>query len=300
MSRQNPDVTPERELGAWRVRADSLGERGEHLARPELALEERQRIVGRFEEAGGLRFERESDGLAGFTLDPHELGSDQSDGVRDRARRSGLGARGEATGHGADASGRAFGEKRAEHASERERVRDSVVLEPIGAIDALLHARAVERAVRKAVQRENVEAGGVELAPSGLECAGNRRELGGGECREPEPHAEGSVGTNAPFDVHDVRAEGLANLVPRLAGMDVGAVREMRPVRRLELHAEPPRSASHAMAAATTPSSRAVTSRPRPMRSSSVTLRTPPRCSRKSSRPARTARRSPSFSPSAR
>ena len=158
---------------------------------------------------------------------------------------------------------------------------------------------AVKSAVRKAVDRQDVV---VAVAKEVAERVELRRlfERLRGLGRQPQSDAEWPVMPEQRADSRKRRSQDGADLVPRFARMNVGAVREVE--SSADHHRRPkttvdwtrgsifrPRSRlgprARRCACATVASSISVTSKPWPMSRSRVTCSSPPRCSRNSRRP---------------
>ena len=217
------------------------GERGESFGRraaEEMALEERDRLRHRFQVTAGLRLEREADDLARPLADPRQrgrvaqqqLGHPRGVGV---PRDAGL----EGAGHGAHAPVEVglVGKQDGQELGEAVGVDEPRLVHPVGQVDLLLDPRTVKDPIREPVDREHVE-------PVGREESAERLELGGFGQRggrlggESEADAEAAVGRHFAPDGQDVALEVRAHLGPGLAGVDVGAVRQVGVAGRRELH----------------------------------------------------------------
>src|SRR3970282_398556 len=103
----------------------------------------------------------------------------------------------EGAGHGADAAFLARWQQRAQQVGEVVGVSEPERIAPVGLVGVLLHGAAVERAVRKAVEREDVVAA---LGEEALEL-GERRGVAqalGGLVPEAQPDGEGSAFPSSP------------------------------------------------------------------------------------------------------
>jgi hypothetical protein len=199
----------------------------------EVPREEVHRLVDRLEEAARLRLEREGDPPPRGGPESHQVRRVRDQRARD-PRRVGVprDARRERARHGADAPLHPLREERGEDVGQLVGVGEPLRVEPVGEVDRLLDRPAVERAVREAVDREDVEIVRAQerpqlgqrppLAPGGAERARRRG-------RQAQPHAERRAGGEALPDRDDVAREVVAHLRPALAGVDVGAVGEVRP-----------------------------------------------------------------------
>lgn len=92
--------------------------------------------------------------------------------------------------------------------------------------DAFLDALAVESAVGKAVDREDVGLGGGEPVLEAREVVG-LEEFVGGACGEPEAEGEGGLAAELVAHGERVGFEHVFGFLPRLGGVDVGAVGEV-------------------------------------------------------------------------
>ena len=140
----------------------------------------------------------------------------------------------EGTGHGTHAAGDARGDELRDESEEALRVGEALGRGPVGRVDLLFYARAVEAAVGKSVDRKNVAVVRVEPAPEGLEC-GRLREFFGGAGAEAQTDRVGPAGGDAAANDEGVALECVEGLRPRFAAVDVGAVGEVEAV--VEFHA---------------------------------------------------------------
>jgi hypothetical protein len=138
-----------------------------------------------------------------------------------------LDARGECAGNRADRAFHAIGEERGQDVGQAIGVGEPLRLEPIGQVHGLLHRPSVERAVWQPVDGEHVQVVRAQKGAQLLERFGltqRLRRLG----RQPQADAERHAGREPFPDRNEVAHEILPHLCPALAGMDVGAVREVR------------------------------------------------------------------------
>jgi hypothetical protein len=273
-------MPPQRRLGLRRAEPGRAGEPRPRRPGEERVLKEAHRLVDRLEKAEGLRLERERDAPARLPLDPHEMRGMVDEPRRHRLDRpGGAGERLEGARHGADAAKAALGQKGREVVGRAVGEGEAQVGRPVRLVDLLLHPDAVERAVGEGVDREDVGAVGVEEIREPCERAGCRQRLRR-DPREPQPDAEGAVGRHRRLDRGQMPREARLDLLPALARMDVGAVGEVRGSgQRVEPHQASCRRLSQAIASRTPSGSIRLTSAPRPIASSRVTVSSPPRCS---------------------
>jgi len=152
------EVPPEGRLGLGPRGAGERAEKCRGMGRVEVPLEEIDGLGHRLDVAARLGLEREGDGLAGpgaqamETPRPRERCDRPSTARRCRWARESRNAPGTVlTLPIATSSGRSF----AQDLAERDAVGDPCVVQPIGQVHRLLHARRVKSAVRKAVDRED-------------------------------------------------------------------------------------------------------------------------------------------------
>ena len=114
--------------------------------------------------------------------------------------------------------------------------RDTLPVTPIRQIDVFLDPRSMEGAKRKGVNRKNIGAeGGKLLAKLGCRFGGSclSRRLSGKPQADPHRLARRD---GALYRRHELIEAG-ADIPPTLAGVDVGAIAEMRPTGNLlQLH----------------------------------------------------------------
>ena len=135
--------------------------------------------------------------------------------------------------YGAHATGDARGDKLRDEREKALRVREALGRGPIRRVDLLLHARAVEAAVGKSINRENVAVVRVQPVTEGGE-RGRLREFFGRAGAEPQTDRVSSTGGDAAANDKRVALKSVKRLRPRFAAVDVGAVGEMQAV--VELH----------------------------------------------------------------
>ena len=162
---------------------------------------------------------------------------------------------------------------------------------PIRLVDLLLHARAVEGAIGKRVDREHVE---VRRAARNADEARQRSRLRRVRRRRHRRAADRfpSAASGDTWRFTDGRCVPSAASISlqRLAGMNVGAVGEVRRAGKVKLHHAPLRPQPVDALDRAGSWSMACTSTLVPIPLSSVMVSSPPRCSRNSSRPASRSR----------
>ena len=162
-------------------------------------------------------------------------------------------------------------------------VVEARILEPVGQVHLLLDASGVKLAVRKAVDRKDVQPLALSRATELFELA--LRELLRGPGREPKPTPKGDSRTTALTPATSF------STLPRTSAQVSPAWMLVQYVRCGSRHApsfiasldarEPPWRAPRLRISCT--------STPEPISASSVMVSSPPRCSRNSARPASTA-----------
>ena len=98
--------------------------------------------------------------------------------------------------------------------------------EPVGLVDVLLDAPAVKRTVGKGIDGEDVEIVPRQQRAQLVERRGLAQRLRR-DRRQPQAEPERRIRRDRGLDRRQVGLEAVANLVPALAGMDVGAVGEV-------------------------------------------------------------------------
>ena len=190
------EVAAERGLALAAAEPGQAAERGHGRRREEVRLEEAHGLVDRLHVAAGLGLERERHHLAGALPEPMEAGrvADHELGHPGRVGHA-ADARLVRAGHRAD---RALepglvGQERGQQLGQAVGVLEARLVEPVGEVDILLDARAVERAVGKAVDGEDVEAAVPEELAERLQLRrlGQRRRR---RRREAQADAERPVG----------------------------------------------------------------------------------------------------------
>src|SRR5262249_43510519 len=149
-----------------------------------------------------------------------------------RARGGARRARGERARDGADRALFTDRRERGEDARETDRIFDAILLQPIGSIDVLFDARAVELSKREAVDGEDVEIffaqkfGEAFQLVAGLGVARGAR---GQAQADPEALPGGDLFSH----LEQTRRQRLLDFGPGLTGVDVRTVAEVQPA---ELH----------------------------------------------------------------
>src|SRR5262249_5565230 len=117
---------------------------------------------------------------------------------------------------------------RGEKAGTTKCVFYTCLFAPIGPVDVLLDAHAVEGPVREGVDGEYVESELVEQRLELRQCDLFCRARG-----EAQPHAEARGTGNARLRRADAAREDGAHFCPRFSGVDVRAIRQVRRAREL-------------------------------------------------------------------
>ena len=122
--------------------------------------------------------------------------------------------------------GRVGGQQFRQQVGEQIRVAQPFRIAPVRQVHVFLHAGPVERAVRKAVDGEDVHpVAREELAELGQHLGFG--QVGGGARRQPQADAEVALGHQAVADRDHVPVEVGPDLGPRFPRMDVAAVGEV-------------------------------------------------------------------------
>lgn len=139
----------------------------------------------------------------------------------------------ERTGERADAAFDALGHEVGDQVEEAVGVVEALAGGPVGGIDLFFHAPAVEAAVGKSINGENVAAAVIKPVAEGGE-RGGFAEFARGLVAEAQADGKGCGRADALFDGEGEAVEGVEGLRPVLAAVDVGAVGQMQAV--VELH----------------------------------------------------------------
>ena len=265
------------------------GHRATHGRRAmQIALEEGDDLVDGLQQAMRLGLERQRDAPPRARPQRHQVRDVTQKVLDDQGQVLRPGERGlERTGYGAQAAfdSGVLRQQGRQQICELIGVAQPLGVAPVGQVDVFLHTLAVESAVRKAVDGEDVHA----LAAEKVAKLGQRRgrgQLGSGTRRQAQPDTKVAIGPGghqAVADRRDMAVEVRADFSPRLTRMDVAAVGEMD--AGAQVHAPYSRRRSQTRARRISWASIWCTSSPTPMSRSSVMVSSPPRCSRNSRRP---------------
>ena len=194
----------------------------------QVIAKERERLLDGLEEAAGLGLERQHDFATGPALEfdqrrcvpRHHVGHDAR-GVRAACRD-----RLECSRHGRHRARQSFGKQLAENLGGLVGVGQPLGREPVRLVDVLLDPRPMEGAIRKGVDREDVEIVPRQKRTQLFERRGLaqclRRDRG-----EPQPEPERRCRRDRGLDARQVRFKAFTHLVPALSRVDVGAVGEV-------------------------------------------------------------------------
>jgi hypothetical protein len=191
-------------------------------------VEKVDRLIGRLEQTARLRFQAEVQVVAGFLRERGDGAAAGGEVGEDRRAAAGIGGdealeRGR---HRADAAADARRHELHEQFEQLHRVRHALGRGPVGRVDLLLHPGAVEAAVGKSVDRENVAVVPLQPAPK----RGQRvalRELGGGPLAQAQTDGVRATGGHATAHRQHMALEGGERFRPGFAAVDIRAVSEM-------------------------------------------------------------------------
>jgi hypothetical protein len=224
----------DREVAAVVIHADVAAQVGRTGIGGQPIAEEGHCLRARFKEAARLGLEAEVQVAAG--AGGHLLGvaAGGADVREDRLPPGGLAGDEllEGAGHGADAAGDARRHERGDEVDEVVGIAEALRRGPVGRVDLFLHAGAVETAVGKSVDRENVAV--VPLKPAlKLHQLAGRDQLAGRALAEAETDRVGPARGDAGADREGEFFQRAERLRPRLAAVDVGAVGQVDAVAEL-------------------------------------------------------------------
>ena len=222
------EVTPQRFACLLAREAGRLGDNCGARVGVHMILKERERLLDRLKEAAGFGLKREDDFSAAALLQPDQCPGMPCHHVGHGARRVRAACRDglECSRHCRHRAWQSFGKQLAENLGGLVGVAQPLGREPVGLVDIFLHARSMKRAVRKRIDREDVEIvprqKRAQLVERRWLAQRLRRDSG-----EPQTESERCAGRNRSLDPRQMRLEAVAHLRPALAGMDVGAIGEM-------------------------------------------------------------------------
>ena len=243
----------------------------------EVIAEKGDCLVNGFQHATRLGLQRQSYMSAGAPLNIDEVG-DVSDDVFGDLLHPSLGPGSERSGHRADASVRAFRQQLGKDVCQPVGIVQPRRIRPIGAVDIFLHPHAVEIAIGKSVDGENIGVGFGQIALERFERRSVRqpRSRGGRKAQtDPERFRTGRRRMN----IGNVAPQGVERLLPGFALVDVGAVGQLPLIGLAHPHFAPARAFNFSIAVSMSAVSISCTSTPTPSESSSVIVSSPPKCS---------------------
>ena len=125
-----------------------------------------------------------------------------------------------------DAAVHSCGQERLEDPNQIERVLDPRIVAPVWRVDARLDRRAVEVAVREAIDHGDVQAVVIQEFPELLQPVA-AQQLPRLARRESQTNTERRVGREARFERRRVRSKIGEHALPAVGGVDVGAVSQV-------------------------------------------------------------------------